>query len=78
MAFFRAALLGVLIYAADGWAAAGFDIGCAGGCLTAAAVLWVQLPIALAILPGLLGAAAMAVLLRHVYGETSRVVSSAA
>lgn len=50
----------------------GFDIGCAGGCLAAAAVLWVRLPIALAILPGLLGAAAMAVLLRHAYGDTSQ------
>ena len=49
----------------------GFDIGCAGGCLTAAAVLWAGLPIALAILPALLGAAAMSVLLKQSYGEIS-------
>lgn len=54
----------------------GFDIGCAGGCMAAAAVLWAQLPIALAILPGLLGAAAMAALLRHAYGGGSRTLKS--
>jgi hypothetical protein len=46
----------------------GFDIGCAGGCLTAAAVLWAGLPIAWAILPALAGAAAMTILLRRAYG----------
>ncbi len=54
----------------------GFDIGCAGGCMAAAAVLWAQLPIALAILPGLSGAAAMAALLRHAYGGGSRTLKS--
>ena len=45
----------------------GFDIGCAGGCLTAAAVLWAGGPIAWAILPALAGAAAMTGLLRRSY-----------
>jgi DHA1 family inner membrane transport protein len=46
----------------------GFDLGCVGGCLTAAAVLWARLPIALAILPALLGITVMTALLRRSYG----------
>ncbi len=45
----------------------GFDIGCAGGCLTAAGVLVAGLPIAWAILPALAGAGAMTILLRRSY-----------
>ena len=49
---------------------AGFDIGCAGGCLTAAGVLWAGEPIAWAILPALPGAAVMTALLRRSYPAT--------
>ena len=45
----------------------GFDIGCAGGCMTAAAALWTGLPIAWAILPALAGTGAMTMLLRRAY-----------
>jgi DHA1 family inner membrane transport protein len=51
----------------------GFDLGCAGGCLTAAGVLWAGLPIAWAILPALLGAAAMTLLLTRSYQSLSLV-----
>ncbi len=46
----------------------GWDAGCAGGCLTAAALIWAGAPLWLGILPALLGAGAMAVLLGRYYG----------
>ena len=49
----------------------GFDLGCASGCLTAAGVLWSGLPIGWAILPALLGAAAMSDLLTRSYRSPS-------
>ena len=45
----------------------GFDAGCAGSCLTAAALLWSGVPLGGAILPALLGVGGMSLLLRRYY-----------
>ena len=47
----------------------GWDAGCAGGCLTAAALIWAGAPLSFGILPALLGAGAMAVMLGRYYGK---------
>jgi DHA1 family inner membrane transport protein len=46
----------------------GWDIGCAGGCLTAAALLWAGTPVWCAILVALPGTAATFAMMRRYYG----------